>query len=92
MLSAYGHELSSRYTLRTGLEALVTLKPDWLILDNDLPDGRGWDKVDDILEDFPSLRIINISANPDSEGIIENPRVHYIRKPLEVQSILKLLN
>jgi DNA-binding response OmpR family regulator len=91
MLSVHGFEIHSCYTLREGLDALNKIQPDWVILDNDLPDGRGWDKTNEILSQHPHIRIINISANPDSERTLDHHRIHYLIKPLLVNSIIKLL-
>jgi response regulator of citrate/malate metabolism len=91
MLSVHGFEIRSCYTLKDGMEALKEIQPEWVIIDNDLPDGRGWDKVTEILGKYPSMRVINISANPDSEKTIDHNRLHYLIKPLQVHAIVSLL-
>jgi DNA-binding response OmpR family regulator len=91
MLSVHGFEIHSCYTLKDGLEALQRLRPDWVIMDNDLPDGRGWDEASNILQKYPSTNLINISANPDSERSLDDSRLHYLIKPLKVNSIVRLL-
>jgi two-component system, OmpR family, response regulator len=91
MLSDLGFEVSAHYTLKSGLEAIGRQRPEWVILDNNLPDGLGWERSQQILDSAPDLRLINISANPDSAHDISNPRVSYLIKPIEVSSIMGII-
>jgi DNA-binding NtrC family response regulator len=91
MLIAQGFEVSSFYTLKSGLEAIERIRPQWVIIDNDLPDGRGWDKTSQILRDAPGVHIIKISANPDSQKTYNQHNVHYLIKPIHVNSITELI-
>ncbi len=92
MLKAQGFHVESFYTLKAGLAGISQLKPDWVILDNNLPDGLGWEHNHHIFETVQGVRIINISANPDSERRAESPRIHYLIKPINVNSIVELIN
>lgn len=49
-------------TITTGLGLLQQEKPDYLLLDNNLPDGLGWSKTDFILTNYPNTELILISA------------------------------
>lgn len=49
-------------TLVEGIELLSLFMPDILILDNNLPDGLGWQKVDYLLECYPNIKINLITA------------------------------
>jgi two-component system, OmpR family, response regulator len=91
MLSAQGFEVSSYYTLRSGLHGIKEQKPHWVILDNNLPDGLGWEHSAEILSLAPHLSLINISANPDSARTNPDPRVHYLIKPIDVTTIVRLI-
>jgi DNA-binding NtrC family response regulator len=91
MLNAHGFDVNSYYTLKSGLRGIATHQPDWVILDNNLPDGLGWEHTADILQTVPHLSLINISANPDSDRNIEHDRVHYLIKPINADSIVKLI-
>lgn len=55
-------EVTITYTLMEGMQALNNIKPDILFLDNNLPDGHGWEFVEEIVEKFPQLKIYLISA------------------------------
>jgi DNA-binding response OmpR family regulator len=92
MLRAQGFDVDAYYTLKAGLTGISKLKPDWVILDNNLPDGLGWEHNTKILESAPGVHIINISANPDSHRGHNGPGIHYLIKPINVASIVELIN
>ena len=92
MLRSQGFEVESFFTLRSGLNGISRLQPNWVILDNNLPDGLGWEHNHQIIESTPDVNIINISANPDSLRVGNGPRVHYLIKPINVNSIIELIN
>jgi len=91
MLRTQGFEVNSFYTLRTGLTGINSLRPDWVIIDNNLPDGLGWDHTPEIQKNVPGINIINISANPDSARVHNDPQIHYLIKPIDVSSIVRLI-
>jgi len=92
ILVGNGFNVNSFYTLQSGIEGLHAMQPNWLILDNDLPDGSGWSKTDEILDAFPEINIIKISANPDSHRTFYASNVFYLIKPIDVNSIIALIN
>lgn len=91
ILSAQGYEVKSFYTLKDGLEGVAAFQPDWVIIDNDLPDGRGWEETETILALRPGVGIIKISANPDSERTHTRDGIYYLIKPIHVNSITELI-
>ncbi len=91
MLRTQGFEVSSYYTLKSGLSGIDSQKPDWVIIDNNLPDGLGWEHTPEIRDSVPGVKIINISANPDSARAHNDPQVHYLIKPIDVNSIVRLI-
>jgi two-component system OmpR family response regulator len=50
------------HTLREGMEKVEVTHPDILFLDNNLPDGRGWQEAVKLQKAYPNMRIILISA------------------------------
>ncbi len=92
MLISQGYDVTYFHTLKSGLEAIRLTTPDWVIIDNNLPDGLGWEKSDDILKINEFVNIIKISANPDSPRNDNRYNIHYLIKPIKVQSIVKLIN
>jgi DNA-binding response OmpR family regulator len=49
-------------SITTGLGLLQKEKPDFLLLDNNLPDGLGWSKTEFIVANYPKTNLILISA------------------------------
>ncbi len=57
------YNVSIAGTLKEGMASLEKEQPDILFLDNNLPDGQGWEAVDDIVEIIPQIRVFLISAH-----------------------------
>jgi DNA-binding NtrC family response regulator len=77
------------FLLKDGLTKLDEIKPDILFLDNHLPDGRGWQHVDSIVEKNPHLRIFLVSAyHQNKDFSISEARITTWEKPIS----MKLLN
>jgi DNA-binding NtrC family response regulator len=91
MLLSAGYEVSSFNTLKNGIEAVKNSQPNWVIIDNNLPDGLGWDSVNDIIDLVPEVNIIKISASPDSFHSKPREFIHYLVKPIDVNSIIRLV-
>lgn len=66
--SRNGIECRSANTLAEGLELVKGFMPDILILDNNLPDGLGWQKVDYLMEQYPSIKLHLITAKNSFES------------------------
>ena len=92
MLISQGYSVSYFHTLHTGLAAIADIKPEWVIIDNNLPDGLGWEQTGEILKVNENIHIIKISANPDSPRTDNRFNIHYLIKPIKVQSIVELIN
>ncbi|MEI9908307.1 MAG: response regulator [Bacteroidota bacterium] len=83
------YEVSVAYTLKDGLEILEKIQPDILLLDNNLPDGKGRDYIDSIVKKSPSLKIYLISAYLRKTDFLEPPgNVTVWEKPI----LLKVLD
>lgn len=58
-----GYDVSLAFTLQEGLTVVKEFRPDILFLDNNLPDGQGWDAMNEIVEIIPQIRVYLISAH-----------------------------
>ena len=65
------YEIFVAYTLKEGLKILEEKQPDILLLDNNLPDGKGKDHIDSIVKKFPSLQLFLISAYHQKADFLE---------------------
>ena len=71
---------------------LTETEPDIIFLDNNLPDGLGWDKIEAIQEILPSCKINLISAYKFVPGSMkDNTSIALIEKPISFASLLDYL-
>ena len=80
------YEVYLAHTLNDGLQMIENIGPDILFLDNNLPDGKGWDNVETIVEKNPHLQLYLASAYYKGEKIFsEYPQVTVWQKPLSLK-------
>jgi DNA-binding response OmpR family regulator len=87
------HEVYVANRLGEGVQMALNVSPDIVFLDNNLPDGQGWDKTDWFRQQFPTIQIILMSAfktlptHFDSEK-----RVHVLEKPVSFSVLDNAMN
>jgi len=62
-LQVRGYHVTVAYRLTEGIKLLQEIKPAILILDNNLPDGNGWDHCFEIAAQMPELQLHLVSAH-----------------------------
>jgi DNA-binding response OmpR family regulator len=84
------HDVFLANTLGSGLSLMKEVSPDVVFIDNNLPDGLGWEKMTWLLEQFPACKINLISAfdylPPDLKDR-ESHSVTILEKPLRLNSL-----
>lgn len=83
------YDVFMELSLKEGLNSLKKYHPDILLLDNNLPDGKGWDMVDSIVEEFPDLKVHLISAYHQKKDIIPPENVTVWEKPISLNVLDK---
>jgi DNA-binding NtrC family response regulator len=74
------------HDIQTGLFCINEVKPDVLFLDNNLPDGQGWQYVEQIVEKNPHLKIYLISAHQSKASFTStNKNIEVWEKPISLQ-------
>lgn len=61
-LNRRNYEVYYSHTLKEGMNQFNKVIPDILFLDNNLPDGAGWEKAASLIEQYPDLQVHLISA------------------------------
>ncbi|MBO9570625.1 MAG: response regulator [Chitinophagaceae bacterium] len=61
-LKRRNYDVYYSHTLKEGMNQFEELEPDILFLDNNLPDGVGWEKAAGLMEAHPGLQVHLISA------------------------------
>jgi DNA-binding NtrC family response regulator len=76
------------HNLGDALRQINLWQPDILFLDNNLPDGLGWEKAPFLLDQYPGLVIHLISAfHPTKPSHPSQHRLHVIEKPFSQQQL-----
>ena len=86
-LSRKNCEVHTANTLARGLMMVEELLPDILFLDNNLPDGLGWERAGEILKRHPNIQLHLLSAyNPPhiNDAI---PVTHIWEKPVSLKDL-----
>lgn len=80
------YEVHLAYNLQKGLFLVDETKPDILFLDNNLPDGQGWQYVEQIVEKNPQLEVYLISAHQSKSSFTSpNKNIVVWEKPISLQ-------
>ena len=87
------YDVHTASTLAEGLELLSEIKPDIIFLDNNLPDGLGWDKLEIIQQYAPQCKINLISAFKFvPEAVRGNEAIRLIEKPISFAMLRSYLD
>lgn len=83
-------DLLFAYTLSEGMTKLETEQPEHIFLDNNLPDGLGWEKADFILSHYPKAHLNLLSALGVPKTSASTFRI--LEKPISLDELLACLN
>jgi two-component system OmpR family response regulator len=89
-LADLDYEVFLANTLGHGLNLINQITPDIVFIDNNLPDGLGWEKMGYLMEHYPNCKINLISAYkylPLETG----PSIKILEKPLSLSSLKNYL-
>jgi DNA-binding NtrC family response regulator len=83
------YEVFMAHTLSSGLSLLKDVTPDILFIDNNLPDGLGWENIQFFKGQFPQCKINLISAyhSVPKQLSADHDTVRIIEKPLRLNAI-----
>ena len=87
-----GFKVYTASTWQEGLATIHTVFPEVIFLDNNLPDGFGWDHIHEIQELVPNCQITLMSAFKNASDLDPNPGVHVLEKPISLQKLSKHLS
>jgi two-component system, OmpR family, response regulator len=83
-----GYDVFSASTLKEGMALLKETRPDILFLDNNLPDGNGWDAINEIVEIIPQVRAYLVSAHRNNSPLARhNKNVVVWEKPISLSML-----
>jgi two-component system, OmpR family, response regulator len=90
-LSQLNFKVYTAFTLSEGLKLVERIRPGIVFLDNNLPDGLGWDSVDQIRTMLPECKINLVSAHYFDQHKWLRENVKIIEKPITLSNIRTLL-
>ena len=90
-LTKKNYDIILANTLEQGMKLLVSEKPDIVFLDNNLPDGFGWEKIEFICASVPGIELNLISAYQYSSLHLKPRRLKIWEKPLDLHLLDKYL-
>lgn len=77
------YEVYLSHTLDEGISFLKSLQPDIVFLDNNLPDGVGWNIAPTLAQQYPDMYINMISAfHPQKPEMPVSAKYSIIEKPI----------
>jgi DNA-binding response OmpR family regulator len=86
------YEVDMAYNLKDGINKIDSFNPSIIFLDNNLPDGSGWQMAKEILEHYPFIKISLISSlRPSIPSSISYENIFIMDKPLSKREIDKCL-
>lgn len=92
-LSKKNYEVFTAHTLIEGFKKLEIFYPDILLLDNNLPDGMGWNEAENLHLKYPAMNITLISAHllPFEPKSKIHSSINILEKPISLMDIEKFL-
>ncbi len=87
-----GYEVYIAFTLQEGMREAVEIRPDILFIDNNLPDGLGWDKAVELRNLLPKAKINLMSAySPFPKELANSLVVQFLEKPISLSELRNYL-
>ncbi|HKX74697.1 MAG TPA: response regulator [Acidimicrobiia bacterium] len=92
-LEAAGHEVAVATSRSAALVAVPDLSPDVICVDLDLPDGTGWQLIDELEKRrITPPMVIVATAGLDASRSRRRPGTFVLTKPFPIDSLLRLLS
>jgi two-component system response regulator HydG len=95
LLKMLGHDVVIAENLAQAAAALAARRFDILLLDLMLPDGSGFQVVEDIPESQRPRHITIITGNPAIKSLVKSimgPNISYLIKPIDLEQLQALIN
>ena len=86
------YEVYVSHSMAEGLSAIDSFHPTLLFLDNNLPDGQGWQIAPTIAKNIPGIFIMLTSAfHPPMPAMPKDSNYKVIEKPIRIADLDKQL-
>ena len=76
------------HSLNEGISTLKDIQPDIVFIDNNLPDGTGWETTPALANDYPQMFICMVSAfHPNPPQMPPDAQYAIIEKPIGLNDL-----
>ena len=85
----------SIHVLENSLTLIQQLKPDYIFLDNHLPDGKGINFIKKMIAAYPQVKIVMMTAHNErqlTEKALEEGASYFLHKPFNRNNIENIIN
>ncbi len=87
-LTKLKYEVHYSNSLSGGVEQAKKIKPGIIFLDNNLPDGLGWETAMYFLDEYPNAQLNLISAyHPELPNVKVTPALKIWEKPISLSEL-----
>ena len=86
---------SSIHNLQESLHIIERIKPDYIFPDNHLPDGMGIDNIKEMIEAWPQVKIVMMTAHNEKEldqKALNAGASYFLHKPFNRNNIENIIN
>ena len=91
-LKRMGIDALAVYSINAALETIPRFRPNVILLDNNLPDGLGWQHTASMISLAPESRIFLMSAyEHDERSVLKNHRIYHLEKPISLSALKHIL-
>jgi two-component SAPR family response regulator len=80
-------QATSIHLLENSIKTILKVKPDYIFLDNHLPDGKGIDFIRPMIDTYPHAKIVMMTAH-DEKQLTEKA----LHKPFNRNNIENIIN
>lgn len=85
----------SIHVLGDALNIVKKMKPDYIFLDNNLPDGKGIDFIRQMIDTYPGTKIVMMTAHNEkqlNEKALHEGASYFLHKPFNRNNIENIIN
>ncbi|MCB2183786.1 MAG: sigma-54 dependent transcriptional regulator [Desulfobulbaceae bacterium] len=95
-LQAEAHNVHLVHSIGDAIQFIARSNaPDLILLDVNLPDGSGLQRLPDLLKENPNLCIVIMTGDSDNKAVIDamrNGAFDYLRKPLDLDDLFDMVH
>jgi DNA-binding NtrC family response regulator len=88
-------QATSIHLLENCINIILKVKPDYIFLDNHLPDGKGIDFIRTMIDTYPHVKIVMMTAHDEkqlTQKALHEGASYFLHKPFNRNNIENIIN